>query len=58
MTAIDMITHTGSWLEDRTHYNADDAIGRALRGTTMFIAAVSGVAVAILFETHIGNLFS
>lgn len=58
MTAVDMISHTSSWIEERTHYHADDTLGRTMRGVTLMLATVSGVALAIVFETQLGNLFS
>lgn len=58
MTAIEMFSQTGSWLEDRTHFHADDTLGRIVRGATLTLASVSGVALAIIFEAQVGNLFS
>ena len=58
MTAIDMISHTSSWLEEQTHYHADDRIGQIMRGITLALATVSGVGLAIIFEAQFGNLFA
>lgn len=58
MTTVDMISHTGSWLEDRTHYNEDDKLGRVMRGVTLMLATISGVALAIVLETQLSSLFS
>lgn len=57
MTRIDMISNTGSWLEEHTHYNEDDTLGRFSRGVTLVLAAISSVGLAIVFETQFTGLF-